>query len=77
MNHQYISKVVDLTIPEHNIIYNMSVEEAREVIKSGDGERVRTIDGQFAMVAVDGKSVFLARSIGQPGRAALAREVAS
>ena len=36
MNHQYIERVVDLTKSDRNIIYNMSVEEATEIIKSGD-----------------------------------------
>ncbi len=75
MNHQYISKVVDLTHPAHNIIFNMDVEDAREIIKSGDSERVRSIDGQFALVAIDGKSVYLARSIGQPLRYFIAKLV--
>jgi asparagine synthase (glutamine-hydrolysing) len=54
MNHKYIERVVDLTDPAKNIIYNMTVEEAKEIVRSGDREAVRKIDGQFALVSVDG-----------------------
>ena len=67
MNNQY------LTDPGKNIIYNMSVEKAKEILKSGDAEAVRKIDGQFALVSVEGKSVHLARSIGCPLRYFIAK----
>ncbi len=73
MDNQYIEKVVDLTNPEKNTIYNMTVEEAREIIKSGDSEKVRNIDGHFALVAVDGKTIRMARSIGRPLRYFIAK----
>jgi len=73
MNKQYVERVVDLTDAGKNIIYNMSVENARELLKSGDKEAVRKIDGQFALVAVDGKTVRLARSIGRPLRYFIAK----
>ena len=41
MNNQYISKVVDLTDSSKNVIYNMSHEEAVEIVRSGDLEAVR------------------------------------
>ena len=68
MNHQYVEKIVDLLDPKKNTIFNMSVEEAREIVKSGDCDKVREIDGHFALVAVDGKTIRMARSIGQPLR---------
>ncbi len=73
MNTEYLSKVVDLTEPHKNTIYNMSVEEAREIVSSGDPEKVRTIDGQFALVATQGKVVRIARSIGRPIRYFIAK----
>lgn len=76
MNHQYIERVVDLTHPEKNIIYNMSNEEAREILRSGDSQAVRKIDGQFSLVSVDGKTIRLARSIGRPLRYFIAKLVA-
>ena len=76
MNHQYIERVVDLTHPERNIIYNMTNEEAREILRTGDSEAMRKIDGQFSLVSVDGKTIRLARSIGRPLRYFIAKLVA-
>jgi asparagine synthase (glutamine-hydrolysing) len=73
MNHQYIERVVDLTHPEKNVIYNMTNEEARELLRSGDAEAVRKIDGQFSLVSVEGKTIRLARSIGRPLRYFIAK----
>ncbi len=73
MEFQYISKVIDLTQPEKNVIYNMSHHEAVEIVKSGNLEAVRKIDGQFALVSVEDKTVRLARSIGRPIRYFIAK----
>jgi len=73
MKNVNVNRVVDLTDPAKNVIYNMSTEEAVEIIKSGDAEAVRKIDGQFALVAVEGKTVRLARSIGRPLRFFIAK----
>ncbi|WP_346856309.1 asparagine synthase-related protein [uncultured Draconibacterium sp.] len=73
MEFQYISKVIDLTDKEKNIIYNMSYEEAVQLVKDGDLEGIRNIDGQFAIVSVEGKSIRLARSIGRPLRYFIAK----
>jgi asparagine synthase (glutamine-hydrolysing) len=73
MNNQYFERVVDLTDPNKNIIYNMSVEEAMEILKTGDREAIRKIDGQFALISVKGKTVRLARSIGRPLRYFIAK----
>ncbi len=69
-----IDRVIDLTDPGRNIIYNMSSDDARALIASGDPLAVRSIDGQFALVAVSGKSVRLARSIGRPLRYFIAKK---
>ena len=74
MNHQYISKVVDLTDQKKNMIYNMSHEEAVEVVRSGDLEEVRKIDGQFCLISVNGKTIRMARSIGRPIRYFIAKQ---
>ena len=66
MQHQYIERVVDLTEPEANQIHRLSVEEAREVILHGSAEAVGRIAGSFALVAREGKTVKLARSLGSP-----------
>ncbi|MCA9743850.1 MAG: asparagine synthetase B family protein [Deferribacteres bacterium] len=72
-NYQYIERVVDLTDASKNIIYNMPVEAAKELIRSGSPADVRKIDGQFALVSVDGKTVRIARSIGRPVRYFIAK----
>ncbi len=73
MNHEYVNRVVDLTDPGKNIIYNMSIDEAVEHVRAGDAEGVRSIDGQFALVAVEGKTIRMARSIGRPLRFFIAK----
>lgn len=76
MDNAYVERVVDLTHPEKNIIYNMTHEEAVAIVKSGDVEAVRKIDGQFSLVSVDGKTVRMARSIGRPLRYFIAKRMA-
>jgi asparagine synthase (glutamine-hydrolysing) len=73
MNNQYVSQVKDLTNPEKNVIYNMTQEEAVSIVRSGDAESVRKIDGQFSLVSVEGKTIRMARSIGRPIRYFIAK----
>ena len=63
-----IREVIDLTDPTTNIIFNMTVDDARKRIAKGDIEAVREIDGQFALVAQHGITVRMARSLGLPLR---------
>ncbi len=76
MNSMYVSKVIDLTNPEKNVIYNMTHEEAVDIVKSGDVEAVRKIDGQFSLISVDFKTIRMARSIGRPLRYFIAKRAA-
>ncbi len=76
MNHQYIERVVDLTDATTNRIFNMSIEEARERILRGTPNSVREIDGSFALLARDGKTVKMARSLDRPLRYFLAKRAA-
>ena len=76
MNSQYVENVVDLTNPDKNVIYNMTHEEAVSIVRSGDIEAVRNIDGQFSLVSVDGKTIRMARSIGRPIRYFIAKRPA-
>jgi asparagine synthase (glutamine-hydrolysing) len=76
MDHQYVGNVVDLTHPEKNVIYNMTHEEAVNLVKSGSTSAVRNIDGQFCLVSVDGKTIRMARSIGRPIRYFIAKKAA-
>src|SRR5512133_4162985 len=73
MNSQYVSRIKDLTNPEKNVIYNMTHEEAVNLVKTGDAEAVRKIDGQFSLVSVEGKTIRMARSIGRPIRYFIAK----
>lgn len=73
MNNQYLSKVIDLTTPEKNVIYNMTHDEAIKILRSGNAEEVRKIDGQFSLVSVEGKTIRMARSIGRPLRYFIAK----
>ncbi len=71
--HEYIGRVIDLTDPERNAVYNMTAEEARAVVASGDADAVRRIEGQFALVATAGKNVRMARSLSRPLRFFIAK----
>ncbi len=72
MDH-YVERVVDLTEPEENEIFNASVEEARALLLTGKPDAVRGIHGSFALVAREGKTVRMARSLDRPMRYFLAK----
>src|SRR5262245_44734857 len=72
-HHQYVERVVDLLDPADNRITNMTVDDARARVGSNQPERVREIEGSFALVARDGKRVRLARSLDRPMRYFLAK----
>jgi asparagine synthase (glutamine-hydrolysing) len=74
MDH-YLERVVDLLDPSRNRILNTSVEDARQRILNGTPEAVRAIDGSFALIAREGKTVRLARSLDRPMRYFLAKRV--
>jgi asparagine synthase (glutamine-hydrolysing) len=73
MHADYVERVVDLLDPSLNEIHNMSVEDARARVLSGKAEAVREIDGSFALLARNGKTVRLARSLDRPMRYFLAK----
>ncbi|MCH7988593.1 MAG: asparagine synthetase B family protein, partial [Planctomycetes bacterium] len=72
----YVERFVNLLEPDADLIFNMSHDEARRRVGSGDVERVREIDGQFAIVQKKGHIVRMARSIGRPMRYFLAKQTA-
>lgn len=76
MHSEYIERVVDLTDPALNRIFNMGVEEARARVLANDAEGVRAIEGSFALLARDGKTVRMARSLDRPMRYFLAKREA-
>lgn len=74
VNHiQTIERVINLLSPESNVLTNMSQAEAEQRVLSGDAGAVREIDGQFAILAKDGKFVRMARSLARPMRYFLAK----
>ncbi len=73
IQNQYVERVVDLIDPSSHRLYNMSVEEARTRILRGSIEDVRQIDGSFALLAREGKTVRMARSLDRPMRYFLAK----
>ena len=75
MVEEYVERVVDLTEPEANQIYNLSVEDARSLILRHP-EAVREIQGSFALIAREGKTVKMARSLDRPMRYFLAKRAA-
>jgi asparagine synthase (glutamine-hydrolysing) len=71
--HRYVERVVDLLDPAINQLYNVDREEATRRVRSSDPLAVRAIEGSFAIVAVDGKTVRMARSLDRPMRYFLAK----
>lgn len=71
-----IERVVNLIDPAGNLLLNMDEDEAVRRVLSGDPDKVGEIDGQFSIVAREGKTVRLARSIGRPMRYFLAKRAA-
>ena len=74
-DHKYIERFVNLLDPEGNVLFNSTVEDAVGILGSGDADRLRQIDGQFALVHRNGHIVKMARSIGRPMRYFLAKQV--
>jgi asparagine synthase (glutamine-hydrolysing) len=72
MDH-YVERVVDLTEPGETHLYNMSVDEARRILRDGPAEAVRQIQGSFALLVKSGKTVRMARSLDRPMRYFLAK----
>lgn len=68
-----ITRVLDLTDPTRNILYNLTLDEARSRVASGDTAAVHGIDGQYALVTTVGQKVRMARSISRPLRFFIAK----
>lgn len=72
-HHAYVERLINLMDPGANVLLNMTNEEAEQAVASGDAARIGQIDGQFAIVQKEGKTVRMARSIGRPMRYFLAK----
>ena len=71
--HRYVERVVDLLDPSLTVLFGLTADEARARVLSGDPTAVRAIDGSFALVARDGITVRMARSLDRPMRYFLAK----
>jgi len=71
--YEQIERVVDLTDPGLNHLYNMSADEARALVLDAPPEAVNQIHGSFALIARRGKTVKMARSLDRPMRYFLAK----
>ncbi|MHB9008047.1 MAG: asparagine synthase-related protein [Limisphaerales bacterium] len=71
--HNYIEQVVDLLDPALNRLHNLPLDAARDRLRQGDVDAVRALEGSFALVAQDGQTVRLARSLDRPMRYFLAK----
>ncbi|MEX2573739.1 MAG: asparagine synthase-related protein [Balneolaceae bacterium] len=71
---EQLNDFVNLLDPEKNQILNMSVNEAEERVASGDPEKVREVDGSFAIVRKVGRDVYMSRSIARPMRYFMAKQ---
>src|SRR5437762_6580535 len=69
----YIERIVDLLDPALNRISNMTADEARQRVLAGKPDAVRQIDGSFALLAREGRTVRMARSLDRPMRYFLAK----
>jgi len=76
MHQQAIDRVVDLLDPSKNVLFNATAEQARALLAEGDADAISRLDGQFALVAVNGQRVRLARSIARPLRYFIAKRAA-
>jgi asparagine synthase (glutamine-hydrolysing) len=68
-----IARIINLVRPDSQRLWNVSEDDARRRLLSGDSASVLEIDGSFALVAQDGQCVMLARSLDRPLRYFLAK----
>jgi asparagine synthase (glutamine-hydrolysing) len=72
-NHLPISRVINLVESDSQRLWSLDEAEAQRRLLAGDTELVLDIDGSFALVAQDGESVVMARSLDRPMRYFLAK----
>ena len=72
-SHQYVERVVDLTDPAANQIFNLTTDEARLRLRDEPAEAMLQVSGSFALIAQSDKTVKMARSLDRPMRYFLAK----
>ena len=75
MANRSVERLIDLIDPAVQRIPGLSVDEARARIGSGRPDAVLAIPGSFALVAREGSTVRMARSLDRPMRYFLAKQV--
>ena len=68
-----LERLTDLMRPGANLLFNVTEAEALARLATGDPAAVRGIDGQFALLHKDGRTVRMARTLGRPMRFFLAK----
>jgi len=74
--HSYIERVIDLLDTDANQLYDVTVEQAREMLLQNPAEAARNLQGSFALIARRGQTVTMARSLDRPMRYFLAKQQA-
>jgi asparagine synthase (glutamine-hydrolysing) len=69
----YLERVVDLLDPTAHQLQNMTLEEACQRLRQGPPEAVLEIEGSFALLVQEGRTVRMARSMDRPMRYFLAK----
>lgn len=72
--HQYIERIVDLVDPAVNQLYGIPVDQARQMLFERQASELARLSGSFALVANQGKTVRMARSLDRPMRYFLAKQ---
>ena len=73
---QYVERVVDLIDPSANQIFGLAIEEVRKSLFATGPDEIGCVAGSFALVANEGKTVRMARSLDRPLRYFLAKQQA-
>jgi len=74
--HSYIERVIDLLDADANQLYDVTVEQAKELLLKNPVEAARSLQGSFALIAQKGQTVTMARSLDRPLRYFLAKQQA-
>src|ERR1700722_17245653 len=70
----YIERGVDLLDPDLNQLYSLTAEAARELLLKHPVEAAQKMQGSFALIARQGQTVTMARSLDRPMRYFLAKK---
>ncbi len=71
-----INEVIDLTDHSRNMIFNMEIDQATEIVATGDPEKIATIKGHFAIMARHNHIIRMARTLQLPMRYFIVKKVA-